>query len=73
MIGGFESFSLINTYNKQVDSNNTVKAITLFTDDTHLSWVIGDLNVYTLYTDPTRNMLSSEHQKEEQYCNGDTL
>ena len=56
VLGGFNSFSLINTYNRQVDGVNTVKAADLFTDDSHPSLVVGDLNVHTLYTDLTRNM-----------------
>ena len=67
VLGGFDSFSLINTYNRQVDGVNTVKAAPLFTDDFHPSLVVGELNVQTLYTDPTRNMLSAERQKGEQY------
>ena len=52
----YESFSLINTYNRQVDSVNTVKAADLFTNDSHPSLVVEDLDIHTLYTDPTRNM-----------------
>jgi len=65
VLGGFDSFSLIN--NRQVDGVNTVKAADLFTDDFHPSLVVGDLNVHTLYTDPTRDMSSAEYWKGEQY------
>jgi len=67
VLGGFDSFSLINTYNRQVDGINTVKAADLFTDDFHPSLVVGDLNIHTLYTDPTRNMSSTKRRKGEQY------
>ena len=67
VLGGSESFALINTYNRQVDGVNTVKAADLFTEDFDPSQVVGDLNVHTLYTDPTRNMSSAERQKGEQY------
>ena len=67
VLEGFDSFSLINTYNRQVDGVNTVKAADLFTDDFHPSLVVGDLNVHTLYTDPTRDMSSTERRKGEQY------
>jgi len=67
IVGGFDSFSLINTYNRQVDGVNTGKAADLFTDDFHPSLVVGDLNVHTLYTDPTRDMSSTECRKGEQY------
>jgi len=67
VLGGFDSFSLINTYNRQVDRVNTVKAADLFTDDFHPSLVVGDLNVHTLYTDPTRDMSSAQCRKGEQY------
>jgi len=67
VLGGFDSFSLINTYNRQVDRVNTVKATDLFTQDFHPSQVVGNLNVHTLYTDPTRNMSSAERWKGEQY------
>jgi len=67
VLGEFESFSLINTYNKQVDRVNTVKAADLFTDNLHPFLVFGDLNVHMLYTDPTRNMSSTECRKGEQY------
>jgi len=67
VLGGFDSFSLINTYNRQVDGVNTVKAADLFTDNFHPSLVVGDLNVHTLYTDPTRDMSSTERRKGEQY------
>jgi len=67
VLGGFDSFSLINTYNRQVDGVNTVKATDLFTDNPHPFLVVGDLNVHTLYTDPTRNMSSAERRKGEQY------
>jgi len=67
VLGGFDSFFLINTYNKQVDGVNTVKAAHLFTDDFHPSLVVGDLNLHMLYTDPTRNMSSAEHRKGEHY------
>jgi len=50
-----------------VDGVTTDEAADLFTDDFHPSLVVGDLNVYTLYTDPTRNMSSTERRKGEQY------
>ena len=67
VLGGFDSFSLINTYNRQVDGVNTDKAADLFTDDFHPSLVVGDINVHTLNTAPARNMSSAECQKGEQY------
>ena len=47
--------------------HRVVTAADLFTDDSHPCLVVGDLNVHTLYTDPTRNMLSADRQKGEQY------
>jgi len=67
VLGGFESFALINTYNRHVDGVNPVKAADLFTHDLHLSQVVRDLNVHILYTDPTRNMSSTERRIREQY------
>ena len=67
VLGGFDSFTLINTYNRQVEGVNTVQAANMFTEDFHPSLVVGDLNVHTLYTDPTRNMWSAEGRKGEQY------
>ena len=49
VLGGFNSFSLINTYNRQVDGVNTVKAANLFTDDFHPSLVVGT-STYTCFT-----------------------
>ena len=65
VLGGFDSVSLINTYNRQVDGVNTVKGADLLTDDFHPSLVVGDLNVHTLYTDPSRNRTSAKRQKGE--------
>ena len=70
VLAGFNSFSLINTYNRQVDDVNTVKATYVFTDDFHPSLMVRDLNVHMPYTDPGRNMLSAERQKREQYFRG---
>jgi len=67
VLGEFNSVSLINTYNRQVDGVNTVKATDLFTNDFHPSLMVRDLNVHMLYTDPTRNMSSAERRKGEQY------
>jgi len=50
VLGGFDSFSLINTYNSQVDGVNTVKAADLLTNDSHHSLVVGDLNVHVRHT-----------------------
>jgi len=55
VLGGFDSFALNNTYNRQMDGVNIVKATDLFTDDSHPSLVVGDLNLYTLDTELTRN------------------
>ena len=52
VIGGHERFSLIYTYNRQVDGNNTVSPTNLFTDNGNPSIIVGDLNVHTMYTDP---------------------
>ena len=67
VLGGFDSFSLINTYNRKVDGVNTVKAADLFTDDLHPALVVRDLNMHTLYMDATRNMSNTEGRKGEQY------
>jgi len=66
VLGGFDSFSLINTYNREVDGVNTVKAADLFMNDFHPCLVVGDLNVHMLDTDPTGNMLSTKRRKGEQ-------
>ena len=67
VLGRFDSISLINIYNRQVDEVNTVEAANLFTNDFHPSLMVRDLNVHMLYTDPTRNMSSAERRKGEQY------
>ena len=67
MVGGHQRFSLINTYNRQVDGNNTVSSANLFRDNTNPSLIIGDLNVHTMYTDPERDMSTPERRKREHY------
>jgi len=41
VLGRFDSISLINIYNRQVDEVNTVEAANLFTNDFHPSQVVG--------------------------------
>jgi len=65
VVGGHERFSLINTYNRQVDGNNTVSRVDLFTNNTNPSLMVGDLNVHTMYTDPERDMSTTQRRKGE--------
>jgi len=76
----FEKYFLINTYKRQVDYNNTVKAINIFTADPYSFLVVRDCNVHTLYTNSTRNMSTWSAKKGNntlglqdgevlQYCN----
>jgi len=67
VVGGPERFSMINTYNIQVDGNNTVSPANLFTDYTNSSLIMGNLNVHTMYTDPERDMSTAERRKGEHY------
>jgi len=67
VVGENERLSLINTYNRQVDGNNTVSPTNLFTDNTNPSLIVGDLSVHTMYTDPERDMSTAERRKGAHY------
>ena len=49
VVGGFDKFSLINTYNRQIDGTNTVSPSDLFTTYRHPALIVRDLNVHNLY------------------------
>ena len=67
VVGGFDKFSLINTYNRQIDRMNTVSPTDLFTTYRHPALIVGDLNVHNLYSDPERDISSSDRRRGEQY------
>jgi len=50
-----------------VDGNNTVSPADLFTNNTNPCLIVGDLNVHTMYTDPERDMSTTERRKGEHY------
>ena len=67
IVGRFEKFSLINTYNGQVDGLNTVAPTDLFTSYQHPALVVGDLNIHNLYSDPERDISGSDRRRGQQY------
>jgi len=67
VVGGHERFSLINTYNRQVDGNNTVLPADWFPNNRNSSLIVGDLNVHTMYMDQERDMSTTKRRKGEHY------
>ena len=67
VVGVFDKFSFINTYNRQIGEVNTVSLSELFTIYRHPVLIVEELNVHNLYSDPERDISSSDRRRGEQY------
>ena len=67
LLGNHRSLGIINTYNRRAEGGHTVTTESLFTETNEPTLVVGDLNVYTAYTDPIRNLEPGERRRGEHY------
>jgi len=67
LVGQSHSFGLINIYNRQRSGGNTVPADELFLETCEPILVVGDLNVHTSLTEPTRVQASGGRRIREVY------
>ena len=67
VVGGFQKFSLINTYNREIDGENPVSSTGLFTSYQHPTLIVEDLKVHNLYSYPEREISGSNRRSGEQY------